>query len=790
MTGSHERAERAVKNFNRLVPTLESFTEALTGKRMPVKIGSSTMTDGETVYIMPPISLGDEVVHERKLCDYRDESGTPECPACAQREGVLINVYHEVSHVAYDSFAEFSFEDFIHRVESSGLFTPEQVAEIEGRIERLGTRRRRNPQVVAGAVSPFLPPIVGALEDVRVDTMMSEARVGTTVMREAQRASIARDGFERLDGRTLNWSEADLNSQLTVAMIYAAFGDETVPDFDPYVTEAVNLPAMQELLHRAKGASSIREATDLAVGAFMLGQALGFYIDEDEDYNYDQEEEDEVREEGEGQSEGGEGEGNNDQDSGVQPESSGENQPGDGSPEREEGAGGGDNSEASGGDDGGSSPGERGDDLASEGSGQGDSSEHNDGERSSEDSDAGTGGDAAGNVGGDQDSSDQADELQGGASETASTAGAGGAGDMGGELPTISDDHGGDRVLGGDVDSGARRDGAPERPDPQEFGDYRDLGEALAGMLGHEVGRHSDENSKAEDDQILQAETRVEHLDERSNFIDRVDVRSNPRHFPSPSRGNSITVPESILGPSLLKMRRALADNQRRGTERNKRSGRVNSRVLGRRAWSNDDRLFTKRHAPGKRDYAVLIGIDVSGSTVNPTSDHKMNLCQLQIHAAYAQAELCQRLGIKFAVYAHTGMDMASVDLTIFEIKRFDEPWTNKGKRKLAALDPVSMNLDGHTLEYYRKRMDEVRATDKIIMYYSDGAMPAENYHEELRILKREIATCKRKGYILMAVGADSDEPADHGMDTVRIDRIEDVPKVVEHLGKRVASGA
>jgi cobalamin biosynthesis protein CobT len=243
-------------------------------------------------------------------------------------------------------------------------------------------------------------------------------------------------------------------------------------------------------------------------------------------------------------------------------------------------------------------------------------------------------------------------------------------------------------------------------------------------------------------------------------------------------------VAESILGPALLRMRRAFADNQRAAMQRHLKSGRVNTSTLGKRAWGDDDRLFQKKRVPGRKDYFVLIGVDISGSTVG------VNL-KLAKRAAMAQAELCARAGVKFAVYAHTALrnrELGGLDMEIYEVKSADEPWSDKQRAALNRLGSVADNLDGHSIEYYRKRLDERTETDRIILYYTDGKMPAANHDEELEILRREINTCRAKGYTLMGVGIRTDSPVRHGLDTVQVDDDDDLVKVVKHLEKKLSA--
>ena len=245
--------------------------------------------------------------------------------------------------------------------------------------------------------------------------------------------------------------------------------------------------------------------------------------------------------------------------------------------------------------------------------------------------------------------------------------------------------------------------------------------------------------------------------------------------------------PESVLGPALLRMRVAFSDNKRAHDQPHLKAGRVNGRVLGKRAWADDERLFRRRIQPGKRDYFVLIGMDISGSTVGTN-------IQLEKRAVMAQAELCARMGITFAIYAHSGNFHSprggrsnGLDLDIYLVKEANEPWNGEVKQRLRDIGPDSANLDGHTLEYYRKVCDKRTETDKIIMYYTDGKMPAENHDEELTILQREIKMCRQRRYVLLGVGIRTDSPVRHGLDTVQVNDDADVAKVVRHLEKRLS---
>src|SRR5690606_8084761 len=120
--------------------------------------------------------------------------------------------------------------------------------------------------------------------------------------------------------------------------------------------------------------------------------------------------------------------------------------------------------------------------------------------------------------------------------------------------------------------------------------------------------------------------------------------------------------------------------------------------------------------------------------------------------------------------------------LDMYEIKKFEDPWNKTTQEPFDRLGPDAENLDGHSLEFYRKVIERHPATDKIILYYSDGKMPAANHDEELTVLQREIKYCKMKQITLLGVGIRTDSPRRHGLDTVEVRSDSDVISVVKHL--------
>lgn len=241
---------------------------------------------------------------------------------------------------------------------------------------------------------------------------------------------------------------------------------------------------------------------------------------------------------------------------------------------------------------------------------------------------------------------------------------------------------------------------------------------------------------------------------------------------------------EKDLSPAVTAARLAFGVNARVEHHRNQKSGRIAGKMLSRRVPFGDERVFARRVTPDKRSYHVVIGMDVSGSSSGETLRNEKR-------AVLAMGDVCHRLGISFEIWAHaTDYEMHTADWTeypeLYQVKMPKEAWSKKTKDNLRSLNSTGANLDGHTMQFYRKRAELSGATDKIVMYYTDGAMPALNHDEELEVIRHEVAYCKKNNITLMAVGMGVDTPTKHGLDTAVVYDSSDYRKVVEHLGKRL----
>jgi hypothetical protein len=941
LSDTDEKARRAVKAFRSLQPTLSAYARVLTkNPRIVVEMSSSDngSTDGHKIYYRPPISLGEDVQHDRRLCDKRDADLTPLCRACEVREDTLVTIYHEIAHIAFDSFAETKDEERAALLERAIKEHGGRYAALLRRKIEVAPSYVKNSYIgMAGLISDFLPLLVNCLEDARVNREMFTARKGTKVMFDANTHRIFEGGVEQRDPKTgkiitVMWNEYPLNMQALVGVFCKASDYKYDTWFAPQVVRALDDAELTNLVNRMRTVRSAAGVYELSFPVLARLRELGFCklpddpepeptpeenddapqeedtdqpdeadddggrggddkpdadsdgpaSDGDDDPEGDapeSESEDEATTgEGTDASDGGEPDSNDDGDAGgtgagedsgdeergegsdgdgAEPEEAGADEPSD---DAGDGAGAGDDGEADAPSDTGDgeaaegAPGEEGDSEPGAGS-AGDGAPVSPADGSGDDGDAGDGepSDAPGaeSEDGAGDGGDR--EAEGGEGDTDAAAepdGEAGSPTAAGQ-PNAGHAEGDDRDGHPEGSDGAREDDAGAAPEggaeadpagPSVDGDSTEAVDDEVIDTGADNGTGGIKVNESDDpdlpmgtpDEVKAGLVKFGDHEEKPKSVDQVrdemavdkaivqgayfetpssrihGVREHRYGKPEIDRhgfdfsrawknlgsyfGYSTTAlgqdgeflpTESVLGPALLRMRVAFSDNQRGNMARHKRSGRINGAVLGKRAPLEDGRLFQKKTMPGKKDYFVLIGMDVSGSTVG------QNIV-LEKQAVMAQAELCRRMGIPFAIFAHSGNHHDSqngsvgIDLDIYIIKEPGEVWDDKVKERLLKIGPDAANIDGHTMEYYRKVLDGVDATDKIIMYYTDGKMPAENYDEELEILQRELRICKQKGYTVMGVGIRTDSPVRHGLDTVQVDGPADVGRVVRHLEKRL----
>ncbi len=123
------------------------------------------------------------------------------------------------------------------------------------------------------------------------------------------------------------------------------------------------------------------------------------------------------------------------------------------------------------------------------------------------------------------------------------------------------------------------------------------------------------------------------------------------------------------------------------------------------------DRLFIKKHRL-ERDMAVVFMVDVSGSTKGWINDAERESLVLL-------CEALQILGDRYAIYGFSGMTRKRCEL--FRVKRFDEPYDDQVKARIAGLYPQDYTRMGVTIRHLSGLLGAVEARTKLLITLSDG---------------------------------------------------------------------
>lgn len=686
------KAWLAVSRFRSLVPTLGAFARALTGNpKTTVKVvKAGAYSDGDTIYLAPPISLGEDVSHERMICNMRDDDLQLLCLGCSQQEDVMYRLFHEMGHIVYGSSIKFAW----HTVGTDLLQYAQKAWEedfpwFSKQMPKLikDGKQAGNPcetvMQLAYAIHPFLKLFVNVVEDVRVDSATYVARPGIKMMAESQVYGIMSQGMQTYDENgvlvTEWWSERSLDMQLMIGFLHRCFEYYMEHFVSDEANEILEDDILAGYIENSREVKDQFEAYKLSCNILHRLHQLGYC----------------------------------------------EPPPG---PE--------------------------------------DSDEDSGEEDSSDDT---------------EDDNSEDDDKDGETPPEESGSSDGGTGDQEGNSADGSGT--------GEGDADGDSDVPPPRPITRA--EFEQLEKLFDCEQVKNDGRPADK--RAVEVAVIQsawfegpsatiAGVKFHHWKDR---LKKSGIRWDDG-WEGVSRLESLMPPESVMTKAVTHGRVVFSDNKRTKVVRNKKAGRIAPGKLHRAALG-DERLFAKKERPGRKDYFGVVMLDVSGSNASGT------IVQLR-EMAMAQGEFLDRLGVPFEMYAHTALptpdyytsDARTLTLDLYPVVGEGERWTKESRERVSKLEACCANLDGHALEFARKRCDAVRATDHFILYSSDGQMPAENYDEELDILQRELKVCQQKGYTVQGVGLGTDSPSKHGLDTVIVNSSADIALVVKQLEKRL----
>ncbi len=123
------------------------------------------------------------------------------------------------------------------------------------------------------------------------------------------------------------------------------------------------------------------------------------------------------------------------------------------------------------------------------------------------------------------------------------------------------------------------------------------------------------------------------------------------------------------------------------------------------------ERLFTKLHK-FERNIAVIFMVDMSGSTKGWINDAERE-------ALVLLCEALEILGDRYAIYGFSGMTRKRCEL--YRIKRFDEPYGEDVRRRIAGIRPQDYTRMGVTIRHLTQLLNDVEARTKLLITLSDG---------------------------------------------------------------------
>ena len=123
------------------------------------------------------------------------------------------------------------------------------------------------------------------------------------------------------------------------------------------------------------------------------------------------------------------------------------------------------------------------------------------------------------------------------------------------------------------------------------------------------------------------------------------------------------------------------------------------------------ERLFTKLHK-FERDIAVMFMVDMSGSTKGWINDAERE-------ALVLLCEALEILGDRYAIYGFSGMTRKRCEL--YRIKRFDEPYDEDVRQRIAGIRPQDYTRMGVTIRHLTRLLGGVEARTKLLITLSDG---------------------------------------------------------------------
>jgi nitric oxide reductase activation protein len=203
------------------------------------------------------------------------------------------------------------------------------------------------------------------------------------------------------------------------------------------------------------------------------------------------------------------------------------------------------------------------------------------------------------------------------------------------------------------------------------------------------------------------------------------------------------------------------------------------------------DRIYI-RHEKKERDVAVVVLVDVSGSTGRQL-DGGRRVIDVEKESLVLLCEALDAVGDQYALYAYSGQGRGSVDVQA--IKEFDEQLGTTTAQRLGGLAPGQQNRDGAAIRHAVATLKQRDAKIRLLFVLSDGRPLDDEYKDEyaLEDTKSALKEARREGIYPFCVTidreADSYVRRMYGsVEYTVIDRVESLPAKLPRIYQRFAT--
>ncbi len=170
--------------------------------------------------------------------------------------------------------------------------------------------------------------------------------------------------------------------------------------------------------------------------------------------------------------------------------------------------------------------------------------------------------------------------------------------------------------------------------------------------------------------------------------------------------------------------------------------------------------FYEKPHI-NRRDLAVLILLDVSGSTGNGTE--KIQILELEKYAALVLGQGLHSLGDRFSICGFSGQGRENCEFYIF--KGFDEQWDTATMSKMLRAKPRSSTRIGVALRHAGSRLAQQEARQRLIVLITDGKPMDSGYDSTTRYAQYDIRMAceenRKQGIHTFAISTEENTRAD-----------------------------